>query len=319
MKFGLTFLMLLLLWGNRLVCGQAILSAAGTGDTVKVAHLLEANPSAVNARDSFSKRTPLHFATEKGHLDVAELLLKKGADINAQDYMGMTPLHWAVDRQQKDVVEFLIANKAQLDVTNEKGDTPLQLTVWNKTTDLAELLIARGAGLEVTNKNGGTVFLTAAVNGKKNLVDLLLVKGAKSYDVSKALRGAVQHGHTEVVRLLLARGADANTVDEEGMSPLHYAAKQCRADLIEMLLANGADTNRKDKYGQTPLDQLAQSWCNNQQKVVEILRAHGGKMSIWGATGLGLEEDVKELLKTNQQLVASRDNGGALALMPFEY
>src|ERR1035437_6384980 len=82
-------------------CGQEILSAAGTGDTTTVARWLEANPDAVNTRDSFSKRTPLHFATEKDHLDVAELLLKKAADINAQDYMGMTALHWAVDRQQR--------------------------------------------------------------------------------------------------------------------------------------------------------------------------------------------------------------------------
>lgn len=341
MRIRLTSLMLVALWSGCCVYGQDIIAAAGAGETAKVTQLLEANPTAADVRDSFSKRTPLHFATEKGHLDTAEILLKKGADINAQDYMGMTSLHWAVDRQQREVVEFLLSHKADVNTTNYVGDTPLHSTVWNRKTDLAELLIAHGAKLETKNNNGGTVLQTAAANGRIDLVELLLAKGAelngfsmlasaafhgrldlverlakgaKTNELSGALQGAVGGGQIQVAEFLLAHGTDANIEDEQGTRPLHLAAKQCRADMIEVLLASGADINPKDKDGQTPLDRFAQSWCYDQERIVKLFRVRGGKASVWGATGLGLDEDVAELLKANRQIVASRDRGGSTLL-----
>lgn len=293
--------------------GQEILSAAGAGDTTTVARLLEVNPDAVNTRDSFSKRTPLHFATEKDHLDVAELLLKKGADINAQDYMGLTALHWAVDRQHKDIVEFLLANKARVDLQDEQGQTPLHLTVWNRNADLAELLISHGAPLDAKNKDGATVILSAAANGRRDLFDLLLAKGAKFTDKTIPLHRAVQNGHLETVNDLLAHGADVNAGDDQGTRVLHTAAKACRIDIVETLLAHGADINIKDKDGQTPMDRFAQSSCRDA-KLAKLLREHGAQMSIWGATGLGAYEDVVNLLKQDRHLVAARDHGGQTPL-----
>lgn len=294
-------------------CAEDILSAARAGDTVAVAKFLEANPDAVNARHSFSRRTPLQFATEKDHLDVAELLLKKGADINAQDNMGFTALHWAVDCQQRDVVEFLLANKARIDLQDKQGQTPLHCTVWNRNTDLAELLISHGAPLEVKNKYGATVLLSAAANGRKDLVDLLWAKGARFTDNWTALHRAVQNGHIEVVNFLLGHGADANAGDDQGNRALHFAAKACQMDIVETLLAHGADINIKDKDGQTPMDRFAQSSCRDE-KLEKLLREHGAHMSIWGATGLGTYEEVAKLLKDNPRLVAAKNHSGQTLL-----
>lgn len=293
--------------------GQEILSAAGTGDTARVAKLLEASPDAANTRDSFSKRTPLHFATEKDHLDVAELLLKKGADINAQDSMGMTALHWAIDRQQKGVVEFLLTNKARVDLQDEQGQTPLHLTVWNRNTDLAELLISHGAPLETKNKYGDTVIVSAATNGRTDLFDLLFAKGAKYTDKTIPLHRAVQNGHLETVSSILAHGADVNAGDDQGTRALHFAAKACQMDIVETLLAHGADINIKDNDGETPMDRFAQSSCRNE-KLANLLREHGAQMSIWGATGLGAYDEVAKLLKNDRHLVAAKDRGGQTPL-----
>ena len=65
-----------------------------------------------------SGSTPLHFATFKGHKEIAELLIAKGADLNAKDKKGRTPLFGAAQDGQKEIAELLIAKGA--DVNAEK-------------------------------------------------------------------------------------------------------------------------------------------------------------------------------------------------------
>jgi len=76
---------------------------------------------------------------------------------------------------------------------------------------------------------------------------------------------AASEGHVDVVRLLLERGVDPNTQDEFGDTPLHEAAYKGRVDVVELLLVRGADPNVKDGDGKTPLDSThsssaAKSW-----------------------------------------------------------
>jgi len=78
-----------------------------------------------------------------------------------------------------------------------------------------------------------------------------------------------------VVALLLANKADVNVTNENGRTPLHYAATQNHTDLVELLLANQADVNAKDIEGKTPLSLALRNKRNTA--VAELLRQHGGQ------------------------------------------
>src|SRR5271155_1820794 len=100
------------------VGSDEIRDAAQKGDLATVQTLLKSHPHLVFSKDDRGD-TPLHWASAKGHKDVAQLLLASGADVNARNNNGWTPLHYAVSHDRKDVVELLLANKADV---NAKTD-----------------------------------------------------------------------------------------------------------------------------------------------------------------------------------------------------
>ena len=92
--------------------------------------------------------TPLHIAASRGHKEVAELLIAKGADVNAKDYRGNTPLHATASVGRREVAELLIANSANVNAKNKEGITPLDWATHpdnpNDTAETAELLRKHG-------------------------------------------------------------------------------------------------------------------------------------------------------------------------------
>ncbi|KAF8114540.1 hypothetical protein N665_0036s0068 [Sinapis alba] len=80
----------------------------------------------VNAKDS-EGRTPLHWAIDRGHLDIAKLLVDKNADVNAKDNEGQTPLHYAVVCDREAIAEFLVKQKANTASKDDEGNSPLDL------------------------------------------------------------------------------------------------------------------------------------------------------------------------------------------------
>jgi ankyrin repeat protein len=185
-------------------------------------------------------QTPLHFAYR--HKDVAELLLAKGADVNAKDKNGTTPLDVAATMCQKDTVELLLAKGADVNATDNDGWTALHVAR-NKT--VAELLLAKGA-----NVNAKTI--------KDNWTPLHYV---------------TWNGPKDVAELLLAKGADVNTRDNNGDTPLHAAVHFGRKEMAELLLANKSDVNAKDKDGKTPMKVAKEK---GSKDMVKLLRQHGG-------------------------------------------
>ena len=108
---------------------------AAVNDTIKV-----------DVDDSRSGQTPLHVAAEADAADVAEVLIKERADINAQDNNGQTPLHVAAQLDHSSVVALLLAEEAFVNVQDNNGQTPLHVAAEADAADVAEVLIKEESG-----------------------------------------------------------------------------------------------------------------------------------------------------------------------------
>ncbi|WOL00026.1 hypothetical protein Cni_G08739 [Canna indica] len=87
---------------------------------------LIANGASVNSRDS-EGRTPLHWAVDRGHIGVVEILLNKNGDVNAQDNEGQTPLHYAVVCEREEIAELLVKHHASHHIKDVDGNSPFDL------------------------------------------------------------------------------------------------------------------------------------------------------------------------------------------------
>ena len=114
----------------------------------------------VNLKDK-DGRAPLHLAVESAEGDIVELLLDKGAEIDAkEDVSGLTALHRAARLRKRNVAELLIARGADINVEDNQGHTPLYIAV-NLDYTVAELLINNGADSGIRTESGQTLLQLA--------------------------------------------------------------------------------------------------------------------------------------------------------------
>ncbi|KYQ88870.1 ankyrin repeat-containing protein [Tieghemostelium lacteum] len=130
---------------------EAVLS----GDYNDVLKLLENGICKLDDED-FGGLQALHFASRIGDIKIAQLLLSKGSNINAENNFGSTPLHEAVRRGEVDMVKFLISAGADLSIGDIDSNTPLHLAVMCEDGELIPILLAAGAPLNVKNKDDET-------------------------------------------------------------------------------------------------------------------------------------------------------------------
>jgi len=231
--------------------------AAHRGDIDKVRSSLEKGTK-IDLRDK-AMHTPLFYAASAGQMNVVDLLISKGADVNAKDSRGgETPLFYAGDAGQKNVVELLIAKGADINARGAQRSSALESAAWLGRSDVAKLLIAKGADVNARDESDYTPLHPAAINGL-----------------------------VEVVEMLISKGSDVNAETTWGETPLHpaisgktpwYSTTPTTFDgktrVVRVLIANGADVNAQDAWGGTPL-KMAQE--NGYTEIVELLRKHGAK------------------------------------------
>lgn len=253
--------------------------------SVAMAGLLISNKADVN-RPHVGGRTPLHTAILGGRKDVAELLIKKGADVNAVGDHG-SPLQYAADwARSAEMVKLLLVNGAKTEIRGQQvPESPLELAQNRKDKDSApvkaiiELLsaVANGTDLaSITVTDPGYTpeeFLHWAKHARTDKVTDILKQNpslltAADETGATALHQAAAAGSTELIAVLLAHKANVNAQKKDGVTPLHVAAALGQTDAAKALLAKGADPKAKDKQGRTPLS-LAQQ--KGYKKIVSAL------------------------------------------------
>jgi ankyrin repeat protein/mono/diheme cytochrome c family protein len=230
--------------------------AAGFG-TVHIMTFLLDKGADVNAKNRRAS-TPLFWAIHD--VEKVRLLLSRGAAINVRQVEGRTPVYQAsVLADGHDVLRLLLENGGDPKAATLVGLTPLMAVSVRGDAEAMRSLIERGADVNARNGAGETALMFAATSGTAAAVKLLLECGAdatvKSKRTETALGNAATAGVAESVRLLLERRADVNIRNVRGYSPLMLAASSdtVPSEIVRLLLANGADTTYSADYDETAL------------------------------------------------------------------
>lgn len=254
---------------DRKVKDDALSSASYIGNPDIVRMLLDsgANP---NVKDGFSKSTAL---CKVGYAPVARLLLDKGANPNAS--------------------------------CGEHGYTPLMTAYWiADNTELISLLLERGANPNARDKYGETALMHAAEEGEKEVVRLLLTRNPDQKAKDAALRKAAYQryqGCTDVIQLLLDKGANPNTRDENDRTVLMVAIDRGQVEAVRLLLEKGAKADPDIEKVMTKMiqeDEIDKVWraivsCNLPE--VKNLLDKGVDPNARDKSGIGLLIKAVEL------------------------
>ncbi|GFT99218.1 protein TANC2 [Nephila pilipes] len=224
----------------------SLVAAAYSGHHNICEYLLDMPEVRVNDLDTLTGHSALTAASSAGHLLCCNILIRRGAAINA---------------------------------VNRQNDTPLLCAAAEGHWEVAEKLLMHGASLEQTDSSGRTSLMLAAMCGFP-VLELLLSKGASTDMRDKegltALSWACLKGHYQAVQCLLSHGSDPNSTDGSGRTPLDFAAFHGDPEIVQLLLDSGALLEHVDVKGMRPLDRAIA--CKNAAAVARFLHK-GSKIS----------------------------------------
>ncbi|MCP4546281.1 MAG: hypothetical protein GY835_07435 [bacterium] len=306
-----------------LVCpalGSEIHEAVIEGDVAAVKSLLRSNPSCIHERDdSAMHNLPLLTAAISGNVEIAQLLLDAGADVNCGDTDNSTPLDDASVLGRAEMVAFLLTRGANVHHRDNKGDTALSFAVSGNSWEVAQLLLDAGSDLFYRSPDGRTLMHTAARVGMIEMIDHLLEQGIPAdemmehgdtplgeaarrghieimtrlidagadlnasnapYKFWSPLRKTVTGGQLEAARLLLERGADVAFACDEHETPLTSAYRTDNLEIARLLIEHGSDVNQVSPRGETALVKAVES---NRADLVALLLANGARQDVGGS------------------------------------
>lgn len=187
-------------------------------------------------------------AAKRGDKAAVQSLIRQHVDVNTTQGDGATALAWTVYKNDLETADLLIRAGADVNAANTFGITPLYLACSNGNPTIAERLLKAGANSNSELPSGETVLMRASRTGNLGVVKALLAKSPKVNVTEKtrgqsALMWAVAEDHADIVKELIAHGADVQARTKSGFTVLMFAAQRGNVDVARMLLAAGAKVN----------------------------------------------------------------------------
>ncbi|XP_048064514.1 CARD- and ANK-domain containing inflammasome adapter protein [Megalobrama amblycephala] len=261
---------------QELIKGLDVNSARSSTDTLlhvaaeygkeAVVYFLLRQGAKLNLKDK-DGRTALHRASERGRTAVALALVKAGADIHATDQTSKTPLHLAAQNEHESTVKALVLEEKK---SLKNQTTVLHMAAIEDDAKLAEVLLRNGALVDTRDGQRKTALYHAVRHGNEKTAAVLLKAGAQvdsviidaafelnrksllslflryvqksmsQNEMNSALFKAVQRNSDGVVAALIDHGADVNSFNELGYTPMLLAAEMGNAEAFKVLVSKKA-------------------------------------------------------------------------------
>ncbi|USO00711.1 MAG: ankyrin repeat domain-containing protein [Alphaproteobacteria bacterium] len=249
---------------------KQLMTAAKTGDLKNIELLIQDGVN-IDVVDEGFRCTALAYAAHSGHVDIANTLISRGADVNMGDGFGRTPLIHAARHKHVNVAEALIVAGTHVNTIDGFNKTAIVYASENGCVDLVNLLIKSGSAINMRqtiianiSRNDVaelqlTALMAAAQNRKIDIINILIANGAqvneKNSSGCTALIYAVANGYADIVELLVQKGATLDQEDNEAKTALIHAinTKDVSIGLVKALLEKGADFDCCDQDERTPL------------------------------------------------------------------
>lgn len=230
----------------------ALESACKEGQSIVVERLLECGATVALNDAQGNSGSPLFWAVKADSIATLGILLKEGASPNALQHREkgqLTVLGQACKGENAEIVSALIEAGADVHKTSRFADddeVPIQTAVRHSNVEVVRALLKHGANVNDQTSEGFTALHKAARRGSADILRVLLSEGQADHSLrlingSQAIHFAAEWNHPECIRLLVEAGADINSQNDSGKTPLHWAVENYGADAVQWLLSNGAD------------------------------------------------------------------------------
>ncbi len=281
--------------------------------------LLKMKNIQVDVRD-FNGKTPLILSVESNDTRSLELLLASGANPLAGDAQGKTALHYSVRLSDTRVLSMLIAKTSAIEVRDDNGTTPLLEALYRENQAAALMLVQAGASIHARDASGESPLSYALKSGGSLLATVMTQATINTPDADGR---SVLHVILEAkpnagfIEQALTLGALVNIRDAKGKTPLHLAVEYGYIDIIKLLVAQGADIFMKDSRGVSPILFAINTKTAAQQTALltALLASNPNVQDILGdtalhyAASLGNEQAVLAILTLNPQKSIVNANG----------
>ncbi|XP_021915295.1 protein phosphatase 1 regulatory subunit 12A isoform X3 [Zootermopsis nevadensis] len=230
--------------------GCVFLAACAAGDKEEVLRLIAMGADIDTA--NVDGLTALHQACIDDNLEMVEFLVENGADVNRGDNEGWTPLHATASCGFISIAKYLIEHGANVAAVNNDAELPLDIAESDEMEDMLQQNInAQGIDCDEARNEEERMMLEDAKEwlNSGDIEDMPHPKTGAT-----ALHVAAAKGYIKVMSVLLQGGANVNSQDFDGWTPLHAAAHWGQKEACEMLVEEFCDMDMKNYVGQTAYD-----------------------------------------------------------------
>jgi ankyrin repeat protein len=254
---------------------------------------------------------PLHSALNSKNEPLAALLIRAGADVNAHGANGRTPLHIAAIHGLENTTKSLLGSGADIEATDDGTWTPLHLTCGYGSIGVLELLLSKGANVNYRDEDNWAALHQAVNHNRVRETRLVLDAGAdvniRTTDTGLTpLQMAARHGYEDIVKSLIASGAEIEARNREGSTALHLAVVEKNGSVVETLIRAGAVVQSKSADGSTVAHLAAKL---GDQRIVQILVEKGPDLAPGDLDDLKAIQAAAKLLKKSPDLETKAGKG----------